>query len=150
MKAIVCTKYGPPEVFQLKEVAKPAPKYDEVLVKISAAYVNARDWRMMRANPFVFRLKFRIRKPKNLILGADMAGRVEAVGNKVEQFQVGDDVFGCLSRYHGRTFAEYACAVLKLLAPPRRREPGTCHDHPWISSNDPHDKILAIRQVCPK
>jgi len=111
MKAIVCTKYGPPDVLQLKEVAKPAPKDDEVLISVHAASVNARDWRFMRANPFFIRLSGGFQKPKNPILGADVAGRVEAVGSSnVRQFQPGDEVFGYLSRYGGSTFAEHVCA----------------------------------------
>ena len=111
MKAIVCTKYGPPEVLQLKEVAKPAPKDDEVLISVYAASVNSRDWRLMRANPFFIRLTAGgLLKPKNPILGVDMAGQVEAVGRNVKQFRPRDEVFGYLSRYGGRTFAEYVCA----------------------------------------
>ena len=111
MKAIVCTKYGPPDVLQLKEVKKPAPKDDEVLIKVHASSINSRDWRRMRANPFFIRLMAGgLLKPKTPILGADVAGRVEAVGSNVNQFQPGDEVFGCLSRYGGRTFAEYVCA----------------------------------------
>jgi len=111
MKANVCTHYGPPEVLQLKEVAEPTPKDDEVLIRVQAASVNSRDWRRMRANPFFVRLMAGgLLRPKNTILGADMAGRVEAVGSNVKQFLPGDEVFGCLSRYGGRTFAEYVCA----------------------------------------
>ena len=81
MKAIVCTKYGSPDVLQLQEVEKPAPKDDEVLIKIHAASINSRDWRMMRANPFFIRLMpGGFLQPKNKILGADVAGRVEAIG----------------------------------------------------------------------
>jgi NADPH:quinone reductase-like Zn-dependent oxidoreductase len=108
---IVCTKYGSPDVLQLKEVEKPAPKDDEVLIRVHAASVNSRDWRRMRANPFFIRLMAGgFLKPKTPILGADVAGRVEAVGSNVRQFQPGDEVFGYLSRYGGRTFAEYVCA----------------------------------------
>jgi len=111
MKAIICTRYGPPDVLQLKDVAKPAPKDDEVLIRVHAASVNSRDWRRMRANPFFIRLMAGgLLKPKNPILGADMAGRVEAVGCNVKLFRPGDEVFGCLSRYGGSTFAEYVCA----------------------------------------
>jgi NADPH:quinone reductase-like Zn-dependent oxidoreductase len=111
MKAIVYKKYGSPDVLQLQEVEKPAPKDDEVLIKVHAASVNSRDWRLMRANPFFIRLMAGgLLKPKNPILGADMAGRVEVVGGNVKQFQPGDEVFGVLSRYGGRTFAEYVCA----------------------------------------
>ncbi len=111
MKAIVCTKYGSPDVLQLREVEKPIPQEDEVLIKVHAASVNSRDWRLMRANPFFIRLaKGGLLRPKYPILGVDMAGQVEAVGSGVKQFKPDDEVFGYLSRYSGRTFAEYVCA----------------------------------------
>ena len=111
MKAIVCTKYGSPDVLQLQEVAKPAPRDDEVLIRVHAASINSRDDRYMRANPFFIRLMVGgLLKPKNPILGVDAAGRVEAVGGGVRQFRPGDEIFGYLSRNGGRTFAEYACA----------------------------------------
>ena len=111
MKAIVCTKYGSPDVLHLEEVTKPAPEDDEVLIKVHAASINSRDWRLLRANPFFIRLaKGGLLRPKYPILGVDMAGRVEAVGSGVRQFKPGDEVFGYLSRYGGRTFAEYVCA----------------------------------------
>ena len=94
MKAIVYTKYGSPDVLQLKEVEKPTPKDNEVLVKIHAASANPADWHLMRAEPFLARLANGLLKPKNTRLGADVAGRVEAVGRNVTQFQVGDEVFG--------------------------------------------------------
>jgi NADPH:quinone reductase-like Zn-dependent oxidoreductase len=112
MKAIICTKYGSPDVLQLQEVEKPAPKDDEVLIKIHAASINSRDWRMMRANPFLIRLMpGGFLQPKNKIPGADVAGRVEEVGRYVKQFKPGDEVFGYLPSATGRgTFAEYVCA----------------------------------------
>jgi len=112
MKAIVCTKYGSPDVLQLQEVEKPSPKDDEVLIKIHAASINSRDWRMMRANPFFIRLvPGGFLQPKNKILGGDVAGRVEVVGRCVKQFKPGDEVFGYLPSATGRgTFAEYVCA----------------------------------------
>jgi len=112
MKAIVCTRYGSPDVLQLKEVARPAPKDDEVLIRVHAASVNSRDWRMMRASPFFIRLvPGGFLQPKNKILGADVAGRVETIGSSVKQFKPGDDVFGYLPSATGRgTFAEYVCA----------------------------------------
>src|SRR4030067_1149160 len=98
MKAILYTKYGPPDVLQLTEVAKPAPKDDEVLVKVHAASANPADWHRMRGAPFIFRLvEMGFPKPKHTLLGADIAGRVEAVGSSVTQFQAGDEVFGDLS-----------------------------------------------------
>jgi NADPH:quinone reductase-like Zn-dependent oxidoreductase len=116
MKAIICTKYGPPEVLKLEEVPKPAPRDDEVLVKVQAASVNAADWHILRADPFLMRLLFGLLKPKHKILGADVAGRVEAVGGNVEQFQPGDEVFGDISGYGWGGFAEYVCAPENALA----------------------------------
>src|SRR5712692_837471 len=104
MKAIVYTQYGSPDVLQLKEVEKPAPNDGEILVKIHAASANALDWHRMRASPFFVRLGEGLRKPKDPRLGADIAGRVEAVGSNVTQFQPGDEVFGA---WMG-SFAEYA------------------------------------------
>jgi NADPH:quinone reductase-like Zn-dependent oxidoreductase len=112
MKAIVCPKYGSPDVLQLQEVAKPAPQDEEVLIRIHAASINSRDWRFMRAKPFFIRLvPGGFLRPKNKILGADLAGRVEATGRLIKQFQPGDEVFGYLPSATGRgTFAEYVCA----------------------------------------
>jgi len=106
MKAIVYTEYGPPNVLQLKEVEKPAPKENQVLIKVHAASVNAGDWREMRADPFLIRLGGGLLRPKDPRLGSDVSGRVEAVGENVKQFRPGDEVFGCA---HG-SFAEYALA----------------------------------------
>ena len=110
MKAIVYTKYGSPDVLQFKDVEKPTPKDNEVLVKIHAASANPADWHTMRAAPFLARLVNGFFKPKNPRLGADVAGRVEAVGSTVTQFQVGDDVFGCMPLNELSSFAEYLCA----------------------------------------
>lgn len=110
MKAIVYTQYGSPDVLQLKEVAKPTPKDDEVLVKVYAVSVNAADLHLLRADPFLIRLSSGLLKPKNQILGSDIAGRVEAVGRNVKQFKPGDDVFGDISADGWGGFAEYACA----------------------------------------
>ncbi len=110
MKAIVCTKYGSPDVLQLKEVEKPTPKDNEVLVKVHAASVNDWDWGLLRGKPFMNRLLFGLLKPKNTIFGCDIAGRVEAVGRNAKQFQPGDEVFGDLSGGGFGGFAEYVCA----------------------------------------
>jgi NADPH:quinone reductase-like Zn-dependent oxidoreductase len=117
MKAIICTKYGSPDVLQLQEVAKPDPKDDEVLIKIHAASINSRDWRMMRAKPFFIRLMpGGFLQPINKILGTDLAGRIEATGRLIKQFQPGDEIFGYLPSATGRgTFAEYVCAKENLL-----------------------------------
>jgi NADPH:quinone reductase-like Zn-dependent oxidoreductase len=108
MKAIVCTEYGPPDVLQLKEVPKPTPKDDEVLVKIQAASVNAADLEILRGD-WSARFGGPLR-PQHKIPGSDLAGRVEAVGRNVKQFQPGDEVWGDLSFPYGYgTFAEFVC-----------------------------------------
>ena len=118
MRAIVCTKYGSPDVLQLQEVARPVPRDDEILIKIHAASVNARDWRLMRARPFFVRLMpGSLFRPKNKVLGVDFAGQIEAAGSAVGQFKPGDDVFGYVPSASGRgTFAEYVCAAENLAA----------------------------------
>ena len=97
MKAIVYHKYGPPDVLELQEVDKPTPKLNEVLIKVHAASTNAGDWHLVRGEPFLVR-GTGLLKPKNKILGADVAGRVEANGSNVKQFRPGDEVFGDISR----------------------------------------------------
>ncbi len=116
MKAVVYTDYGPPEVLRLEEVEKPAPKDDEVLVKVHAAAANPLDWHFMRGTPLPFRLVFGFRRPKNTFLGADIAGHVEAVGSGATQFQPGDEVFGDVSGSGLGGFAEYVCAREETLA----------------------------------
>jgi 2-desacetyl-2-hydroxyethyl bacteriochlorophyllide A dehydrogenase len=116
MKAIVYTEYGSPEVLHLKEVEKPAPRDNEVLVKIHASSANPADWHLMRAEPFLARFENGLRKPKNTKLGADVAGRVEEVGTNVTQFHVGDEVFGSMPLNELGGFAEYVCANEDALA----------------------------------
>ena len=119
MKAIVYEKYGPPsEVLQLKEVEKPTPKDNEVLVKIYAASINDGDKSMIKGRPIFIRLAgFGLLKPKHTIPGGDIAGRVEAVGRNVRQFQPGDDIWGDLSFPYGYgTFAEYVSVSENALA----------------------------------
>ena len=106
MKAIVYQEYGSPDVLELREIEKPIPNDNQVLVKVYAASVNPLDWHLLRGKPFVIRLMgFGLLKPKNQVLGADIAGKVEAVGRNVTQFRVGDEVFGAARG----GFAEYAC-----------------------------------------
>ena len=109
MKAIVYTEYGQPDdVLELREVEKPTPKDDEVLVKVHAASVNYSEWAFVRGKPFLVRLMWSgLLKPKYKIPGADVAGRVEAVGDNVKQFQPGDEVFGELGLFGLGAFAEY-------------------------------------------
>ena len=94
MKAVVCTKYGPPDVLQLKEVAKPVPKDNEVLIKVYATTVNRTDCATLRAKPFFARLFTGIFKPKKQIPGTEFAGKIEAVGKNVTSLKAGDKVFG--------------------------------------------------------
>ena len=110
MKAIVYTEYGSPEVLRLEEIKKPVPKDGEVLVKVHAASVNSWDWDLVRGKPYLYRLIFGILKPKIRIIGADIAGEVEAAGQTVTQFKPGDHVFGDLSGGNWGGFAEYVCA----------------------------------------
>ena len=112
MRAIFSTQYGSPDVLRLKEVEKPAPKDDEVLVRIHAASANPLDWHLMRGSPFLARLGGGLRRPKDPRLGVDIAGRVEAVGNNLTQFRPGNEVFGTVKG----GFAEYACAREDRLA----------------------------------
>jgi NADPH:quinone reductase-like Zn-dependent oxidoreductase len=116
MKAIVNTHYGRPEVLHLEEVDKPAPRENEVLIKVHAVSVNYADWHMMTGEPFIARLSFGLFKPGKNILGADVAGTVEAIGHNVTQFKPGDEVYGDLLVYGSGGFAEYVCAPEYLIA----------------------------------
>jgi NADPH:quinone reductase-like Zn-dependent oxidoreductase len=115
MKAIVTTKYGPPEVLRQADVEKPVPDEHQVLVKIHAASVNAADWHMLTADIFLVRLFAGLFRPKNPILGSDIAGRVEAVGKNARQFQVGDEVFGDVFGAGAGGLAEYAAVPERML-----------------------------------
>lgn len=118
MKAIICPRYGSPDVLQLREVEKPSPQMDEVLIKIHAASLNSRDFRLLRANPFIMRfMPGGFFRPKIKIFGGDFAGVIEAVGKDVKQFKPGDEVFGYMPHQTRRsTLAEYVCAEEKLVA----------------------------------
>lgn len=106
MKAIVQNGYGSPDVLKLKEIDKPAVKDNDVLVRVHATAINAGDYFSMRGSPWLVRASVGFPKPKNYVLGWDAAGRIEAVGRKVNQFQTGDEVFGSGSH----AFAEYMSA----------------------------------------
>ncbi len=115
MKAIVHEKYGPPEVLHLIEVEKPAPKANEVLIKIYATTVTAGDCEMRSLKlPFLYqlmlRLGFGIRGPRNIKTGTELAGEIEAVGRDVQQFKVGDQVYGSVGMAFGAN-AEYICLL---------------------------------------
>ncbi len=106
MKAIVYCDYGDADVLELKKIEKPVPNDDQVLVRVRAVSINPLDWHYMRGTPYVMRLGIGLRKPKDMRLGVDYAGTIEAVGKNVTQFKAGDAVFG------GRNgaFAQYVCA----------------------------------------
>jgi NADPH:quinone reductase-like Zn-dependent oxidoreductase len=107
MKAVVCTKYGPPDILEVKEVDLPIREDNQVLVKVHAASLNYGNLALLKGEPFLVRLAFGLLKPKYPIPGGDIAGRVEAVGKDVKQFQQGDEVYGDLSSCGWSGFAEY-------------------------------------------
>ena len=115
MKAAVYTKYGTEEVLQIKELEKPVPKENEVLVKVFAVSINDWDWGLLTGTPLANRFINGLKKPKRKILGSDIAGVIETVGKNVKQFKPGDEVYGDLSNYWGG-FAEYVCAPENALA----------------------------------
>jgi NADPH:quinone reductase-like Zn-dependent oxidoreductase len=112
MKAILRTQYGPPELLQFADVATPAPADNEVMIKLCAASVNPLDLYLMKGAPWDRIPGMKKRKP--MVLGCDVAGRVEAVGREVKQFQAGDEVFG-VTGFKGNGFAEYVCVAEESL-----------------------------------
>ncbi len=115
---MVYHNYGPPEVLHMAEVAKPTPKDDEVLIKIHAVALNAADAHLLTADIFLVRfMGMGVFKPKNAVLGADVAGVIEAVGRSVTTLKPGDAVFGDLASYGWGGLAEYTCAPATALAP---------------------------------
>jgi NADPH:quinone reductase-like Zn-dependent oxidoreductase len=115
MKAVVYTRYGSPEVLRFTEVEKPAPKDNQVLVKVQAVSLNRSDWEALQGKPLYARIMGPLR-PRHHILGSDVAGRVEAVGRTTTRFQPGDDVFADILSSMGG-FAEYVCVPERALAP---------------------------------
>lgn len=108
MRAAVYFKYGPPEVFQVKQVEKPIPQKNDILIRVKATAVNSGDWRLRKADPWAVRLFFGLTKPKIHILGSVFSGEVESVGEDVKHFKVGDFVFGHTDMNLG-SYAEYLC-----------------------------------------
>ena len=117
MKAMLRDTYGSPDVLRVAEIEVPTPRADEVLVRVEATSINAADWRMLRADPFLARLDSGLITPRNKILGSDVAGQVEGVGKDVSRFRVGDAVFGNLFELRGGAFAEYVAVPERLLLP---------------------------------
>lgn len=115
MKAILYRDYGPPEVLALQDIPMPAPKDDEVLVEVHASSVNDYDWGLLTGQPLINRAASPLR-PKHLVLGSDIAGRVVAMGPAATRFRTGDEVFGDLSPYGFGAFAEYVSAPEAALA----------------------------------
>lgn len=120
MKAIIFDQYGPPELLRLADIPKPAPQANEVLVNVRAASVNAAEWHVVRADPFLVRLMCGLFRPRHQGLGADVAGLVESVGSAVTRFKAGDEVFGCLPLGGWGSYAEHVCAPegVLVLKPP--------------------------------
>ena len=145
MNAVVYTKYGSPDVLQLKEVEKPIPKDDEVLIKVHAASINSWDWDMLTGRPLEYRLLSGILRPtKTKILGCDIAGQIEAVGRNIKQFHPGDDVFGDLCEGFWGGFAEYVCARESELT---RKPAGMTYEE---AAATPQAGLLALQGLCDK
>jgi NADPH:quinone reductase-like Zn-dependent oxidoreductase len=117
VKAIVRDSYGSPDVLELTDIDKPEPADDEVLLRVHAASINPADWHFLRGIPYIARMQFGLRKPKDSILGCDVAGHIEAVGNNVTMLQPGEEVFGSPFMHGLGAFAEWVCISEDLLAP---------------------------------
>jgi NADPH:quinone reductase-like Zn-dependent oxidoreductase len=117
MKSLVQRKYGPPQdVLELRDIGDPVVEGHEVLVRVRAASVNPADWHLVRGEPYIARLQFGLRGPKNPVPGCDLAGQVEAVGRDVTTFQPGDEVFGSSFMRGFGAFAEFASVSEERLA----------------------------------
>jgi NADPH:quinone reductase-like Zn-dependent oxidoreductase len=116
MKAFIYERYGPPETLRMAEVDQPAPKVDDVLVKVLAVSVNAADWHLLRGKPLFSRATLGLLRPKQKILGVDVAGRVEAVGGGVTRFKPGDEVYANLLDHGYGGFAEYVSVPERVMA----------------------------------
>ncbi|MEA1785457.1 NAD(P)-dependent alcohol dehydrogenase [Arenibacter sp. GZD96] len=144
MKAAILKEYGLPNVLEIGEVAKPVPNDKEVLLKIHSASINDWDWGLVRGKPFVIRLFFGLKKPKINILGVDVSGKIESVGDKVSSFKIGDEIYCDLSECGCGGFAEYVCVPEKIAS----KKPSN------ISYNDaaalPHAGLLALQGLVEK
>jgi NADPH:quinone reductase-like Zn-dependent oxidoreductase len=117
VKAIVRDTYGSADVLELTDIDKPEPGDDEVLLRVHAASVNPADWHILRGVPYIARMQFGLGKPKDRVLGCDVAGHIEAVGNNVTMLQPGEEVFGSPFMHGLGAFAEWVCISEDLLAP---------------------------------
>lgn len=115
MKAIILNKYGLPNLLKIGEIAKPTPNETEVLVKIYSTSINDWDWGLVRGKPFIIRLIYGLKKPKINIPGVDISGKIEAVGDKVTSFKIGDEIYCDLSEGRFGGFAQYVCVPEKIL-----------------------------------
>jgi NADPH:quinone reductase-like Zn-dependent oxidoreductase len=117
VKAILRDRYGSPDVLELTDIDKPEPADDEVLVRVHGASVNPADWHFLRGIPYIARMQFGLRKPKDRVLGCDVTGQVEGVGNNVTMLKPGDEVFGSPFMHGLGAFAEWVSISEDLLAP---------------------------------
>jgi NADPH:quinone reductase-like Zn-dependent oxidoreductase len=144
MKAIIFKEYGLPNDLEIGEVSKPIPNDEEVLVRIHSASINDWDWGLVRGKPFVIRLFFGLKKPRINILGVDVSGKIEAVGDKVSSFKIGDEIYCDLSECGCGGFAEYVCVPKEILS----RKPSN------MSHNDaaalPHAGTLVLQGLVEK
>lgn len=143
MKAMIYREYGNTDVLNLAEVEKPIPKDNEVLIRVHAASVNSWDWDLLRGKPFLTRIGG-WRKPKFPILGADVAGRIEAAGRDVRKFRPGDEVFGDISGCGWGGFAEYVCARENALS---AKAAGMTFEE---AAAIPQAAVLALQGLCNK
>lgn len=141
MRAVVYRRYGSPDVLSIEDVEKPTPRDDEVLLRVYAASINAADRVLLRGKPLVIRLAMGLSKPRHQVLGFDVAGRVEAVGHRVEAFEPDDDVFGA-SRFGA--FAEYACVSERTLVP---KPPNVSFEQ---AAATPTAAYTALQAICDK
>jgi NADPH:quinone reductase-like Zn-dependent oxidoreductase len=139
MKAIVLRGYGEPEALELVELEKPKPGRGEVLVKVRATAVNDWDWCYARGKPYIYRLIFGLTKPKVAVLGAEVAGTVEAVGEGVQKLELGDDVYGDTSEAGFGGFAEYVCVRESALG---KKPPAMSFEQ---AASLPHAAMLALQ-----
>jgi NADPH:quinone reductase-like Zn-dependent oxidoreductase len=140
MKAITYDRYGSPDVLRLADVDRPAPGDHDVLVRVRAASLNARDWHLLRGDPYVMRPTFGLRRPRQPVLGTDFAGTVEAVGPQVTRFRPGDEVFG----EHPGAFAELVCAPEGVVA---TRPAGTTFEESAAVPLAANTALTALRDV---